>query len=164
MKKTIAFILAMMTLASVGISVLAFDYPNDTEQSFQIFYRVIDTRGDVTETGILPNPNLKYTWPGVTLENDEIIELLYNDSRPFYVPGDTSIRFSFTADQRGKMRTTLYRSETESGTSSAMIDRWDVSSNRFNVIKPISMDGYYWFSIQNIGSEAFTLNSIHLSI
>lgn len=166
MKKLCSLALSLIMMATLCMSGLAADAYTDENNSVEIqefAYTIYDKDGNERESGIIPNPNSRYSWYGITLYNGEKAVLKQTNNRPFTIARGTRVEFTLQLSRACHMFTIfnrsdvygnykeIYRTYTSYGNPSTLIFTMDSPNG-----------SYFYPSTTNYSSDPVTITEVSL--
>lgn len=127
----VSTLLAIAMICMVTIPAMAVEEGNSEPKNIitQMKYIVYDKNGNIRETGITPDPTLRYTWEGITLYNGEWVKFLQVNDRPFTIPRGTVVKFRLELNRRAAMRTLFTETNYNASEPLGFYHSWRMDGN-----------------------------------
>jgi len=125
-------------------------------------YTVYDVNGNIIETGTMPDPNLRYTWSGVTLDNGQMVEFKKNGNEGFYISEGTRLTYTCYLNRQATMRYELYKGPARIGTNWSRWYSGDHTSTSVGISKIADGDFFFYPAVMCISSDPVTITSVEL--
>ena len=151
------------TLCLPGLAADTYTDENNSVEIQEFAYTIYDKDGNERESGIIPNPNSRYSWTGITLSNGETAILKQTDDKPFTIALGTRVKFTLELDRTCHMFTKFNRSDVY-GNFKEIYKTFTSYGNPSSIT--FTMDcqngSYFYPSTTNFSSDPVTITEVSL--
>lgn len=131
LRKVVSVLLTVAMFCIATVPAMATNDGNTEPENVitQMKYIVYDKDGNIRETGITPDPTLRYSWEGITLYNGEWVKFLQPNGRPFTISRGTPLTFRLQLSWTASMYSVFTETNSDASETLGIYKTWTTVGN-----------------------------------